>query len=116
MKVINGDNMNLHEKKCIACEGGVPPLTHDEIEPLYSCLNPEWEVIDAHHLRRVWTFDDFATALIFLNSAAQICEDEFHHADFEIGWGKVSTVIFTHKIDGLTESDFILAAKFDTLE
>ena len=66
-------------------------------------------------LFRVWNFDDFATALVFLNSAAQICEEEFHHADFEIGWGKVGAVIFTHKIDGLTESDFILASKFDQI-
>jgi len=78
-------------------------------------LNPSWEVVDAHHLQRNWEFDDFASALVFLNSAAQICEDEFHHADFEIGWGRVSAVIFTHKIDGLTESDFILASKFDQI-
>ena len=110
-----GIDMDLHEKSCKACEGGIPPLSHDEIEPLYASLNPSWEVVDAHHLQRNWEFDDFANALVFLNTAAQICEDEFHHADFEIGWGRVSAVIFTHKIDGLTESDFILASKFDQI-
>ena len=107
--------MELHEKKCVACEGGIPPLNHDEIEPLFATLNSDWEVIDAHHLQRNWQFDDFASALNFLNSAAQICEEEFHHADFEIGWGRVNAKIYTHKIDGLTESDFILAAKFDQI-
>ena len=107
--------MELHEKKCVACEGGIPPLNHDEIEPLFANLHSDWEVIDAHHLQRNWQFDDFASALNFLNSAAQICEEEFHHADFEIGWGRVNAKIYTHKIDGLTESDFILAAKFDQI-
>ncbi len=115
MKVTNGDKMELHEKKCKACEGGVPPLTHGEIEPLFASLNPAWEVIDAHHLQRTWEFEDFAGALNFLNLAAEICEEEFHHADFEIGWGKVNATIFTHKIDGLTEADFILASKFDQI-
>tara|TARA_B100000902_G_scaffold179200_1_gene172407 strand:+ start:9773 stop:10120 length:348 start_codon:yes stop_codon:yes gene_type:complete len=115
MKIINGDNMELHEKKCKACEGEILPLTHEEIELLYPSLDSAWEVVDAHHIRRNWDFNDFATALVFLNSAAEICEEEFHHADFEIGWGKVSAVIFTHKIDGLTESDFILASKFDQI-
>ena len=109
-------NMALNEKRCIPCEGGVPPLTHEEIEPFYAELNPEWKVVDAHHLERKWSFEDFATALDFLNKAGQICEDEFHHADFEIGWGRVNAVIYTHKIDGLTESDFILASKIDLLD
>ena len=84
MKATNGDKMELHEKKCEPCEGGVPPLTHEEIEPLFASLNPAWEVIDTHHLRRTWEFEDFAGALYFLNLAAEICEQEFHHADFEL--------------------------------
>tara|TARA_B100001996_G_scaffold147960_1_gene112695 strand:+ start:1771 stop:2106 length:336 start_codon:yes stop_codon:yes gene_type:complete len=107
--------MEIHEKKCEACEEGVPPLTHDQIEPLFADLNSAWEVVDAHHLERKWEFDDFADALKFLNAAAKICEDEFHHADFEIGWGRVNAKIFTHKINGLTEADFILASKFDQI-
>ena len=106
---------DLADKKCIPCEGGIPPLTHEDIEPLFSNLDQAWEVVDAHHLQRTWSFEDFATALEFVNAAGRICEDEFHHADFELGWGRVQVVIFTHKIDGLTESDFILASKLDRI-
>ena len=107
--------MSLHEKKCIPCEGGVPPLNSEEIKPLISQLGDGWEVVEQHHLQRTWGFEDFATALQFVNDAGEICEQEFHHADFELGWGRVKVMIWTHKIDGLTESDFILASKMDQL-
>ena len=108
--------LSLHEKKCIPCEGGVPPLNSKEIEPLISQLGDDWEVVEQHHLQRTWGFEDFATALQFVNDAGEICEQEFHHADFELGWGRVKVMIWTHKIDGLTESDFILASKMDQLQ
>ena len=107
--------LSLHEKKCIPCEGGVPPLNSEEIKPLISQLGDGWEVVEQHHLQRTWGFEDFATALQFVNDAGEICEQEFHHADFELGWGRVKVMIWTHKIDGLTESDFILASKMDQL-
>tara|TARA_B100001113_G_C20863425_1_gene515077 strand:+ start:284 stop:607 length:324 start_codon:yes stop_codon:yes gene_type:complete len=107
--------MNLHEKKCKSSEGEVSPLSNEEIKPLHALLNQSWEVVNDHHLHRNWEFNDFATALVFLNSAALICEEEFHHADFEISWGRVSAVILTHSLDGLTEADFILASKFDRI-
>ena len=107
--------LSLHEKKCVPCEGGIPPLNSTEIEPLISQLNDGWEVVEQHHLQRTWDFEDFATALQFVNQAGDICEQEFHHADFELGWGRVKVMIWTHKIDGLTESDFVLASKIDYL-
>jgi len=107
--------LSLHEKKCIPCDGGIPPLNSTEIEPLISQLDNDWEVVEQHHLQRTWGFEDFATALQFVNQAGDICEQEFHHADFELGWGRVKVMIWTHKIDGLTESDFVLASKIDHL-
>ena len=106
---------DLASKRCKPCEGGVPPLTEEEYEGYIPGIDNGWAVVDGHHLRRVWAFPDFLTALEFVNSAGAICEQEGHHADFEVGWGRVVAKIWTHKIDGLTESDFVLAAKFDQL-
>ena len=103
---------DLADKRCLACEGGQPPITEEQISELLPGLSQDWRVIDNHHLQREWGFPDFASALVFVNLAGGICEDEGHHADFEVGWGRVKAEIWTHKIDGLTESDFVLAAKF----
>ncbi|MBW3564810.1 MAG: 4a-hydroxytetrahydrobiopterin dehydratase [Acidobacteria bacterium] len=104
---------DLAEKHCIPCRGGVPVLTAEEIAPLLEQLEAGWTVIDDHHLEKEWVFSDFATALAFTNRAGAIAEEEGHHPDIELGWGRVKVTIWTHKIDGLTESDFILAAKID---
>ena len=104
---------SLSAKDCVPCKGGVPPLSEEESGAFLSQINDDWEVIENHHLTRTWTFPDFANAMDFTNSLGRICEEQGHHADFELGWGKVVAVIYTHKIDGLTESDFVLAAKFD---
>ena len=90
-------------------------MTVQEAEEMKSRVDADWDVIDGHHLARVWTFRDFESALDFVNAAGAICEQQGHHADFEFGWGRVKALIWTHKIDGLTESDFILAAKFDDI-
>ena len=103
--------MSLSDKKCIPCEGGVPPLSSEEIIPLLNQLDNQWNVINDHHLERIWEFSNFQTSLDFVNSAGAICEEQFHHADFDFGWGRAKVTIWTHKIDGLTESDFVLAAK-----
>ena len=105
----------LSQKSCKACAGGVPPLTEEERGEFLPQLNSDWSVIEGHHLERSWAFDDFVQALDFTNSAGAVCEEEGHHADFELGWGRVKALIWTHKIDGLTEADFILAAKFDNI-
>lgn len=104
---------DLADKNCVPCQGGVPPLTAAEIAPLAKQLGDGWSVVDNHHLRRVFTFPDFAQALAFTNAVGAIAEAEWHHPDLELAWGRVGVTIFTHKIDGLAEADFILAAKID---
>lgn len=106
--------MSLAEKHCIPCRGGVPALKGEALESLKSQL-PNWQVVDGHHLTRSFTFPDFKTALDFVNRAGAIAEEEGHHPDLLLSWGKVDVKTWTHKIDGLTESDFILAAKIDRL-
>lgn len=102
----------LAQKSCVPCRGGVPPLSGEELRRLEQQL-PAWKVVDGHHLRREYRFADFATALAFVNRIGAIAEHEGHHPDIELGWGRVAVTTFTHKIDGLTESDFILAAKIE---
>lgn len=109
------ESVSLHEKTCVPCQGGIPPLTIEEIKPFMQQLHDEWALIADHHIERVFSFDDFQTALNFVNAAGEICEAEDHHADFELSWGRAKVMIWTHKIDGLHESDFILAAKIDKI-
>ena len=109
------ETLDLHQKKCIPCQGGIPPLTALEIEPYIRQIHDDWKLIADHHIERVFSFNDFKSALEFVNQAGGICEEEDHHADFELSWGRVKIMIWTHKIDGLNEADFILAAKIDNL-
>ena len=102
----------LSEKTCVPCRGGVPPLTAEQIRPLAVQVE-DWHVINNHHIEREFRFPDFKTALDFTNKIGAIVEEQSHHPDICLGWGKVGVKIWTHKIDGLTESDFILAAKID---
>ena len=104
----------LAEKTCIPCRGGVPPLTTDQIRPLQPQVR-EWKVVNGHHLERQFAFPDFKSALAFVDHVGALAEDQGHHPDIFLAWGKVGVTIWTHKIDGLTESDFILAAKIDRL-
>ena len=105
----------LANRQCIPCRGGVPPLQGDEISGLLSQLQG-WEVVNEHHLRKEYRFADFAEAQHFVNRVGNIAEEQGHHPDICFGWGKAEIQIWTHKIDGLTESDFILAAKIDGIE
>ena len=104
----------LAERQCVPCRGGVPPLKGEEIRNLLAEL-PTWEAIDEHHLRREYRFKDFRQALDFVNRVGELAESQGHHPDICFGWGRAEITIWTHKIDGLTESDFVLAAKIDTL-
>jgi 4a-hydroxytetrahydrobiopterin dehydratase len=104
----------LAAKTCVPCRGGVPPLKASEIAPLAKELQG-WQVIEEHHLYKMYSFPDFRTALDFVNRVGNLAEEQGHHPDIKLAWGKVEITIWTHKIDGLTESDFILAAKIDTL-
>jgi 4a-hydroxytetrahydrobiopterin dehydratase len=105
---------DLAKKTCVPCRGGVPPLGGEELDALARQV-PGWEVVDGHHLRREFRFGNFRDALDFVNRVGDLAEEQGHHPDISLGWGRVGVVIFTHKIDGLTESDFILAAKVDAL-
>ena len=102
----------LAKKHCVPCRGGVPPLSGEPLTQL-SRQAPDWKVINEHHLTKTFVFPDFKTALAFVNRVGAIAEAEGHHPDITLTWGKVDVLTYTHKIDGLTESDFILAAKID---
>jgi len=102
----------LAEKTCVPCRGGVPPLTAEETRPLQAQVK-DWSVVNDHHIERQFKFKDFKTALDLVNKVGAIAEEQGHHPDIFLAWGKVEVRIWTHKIDGLTESDFILAAKID---
>jgi len=104
----------LANRTCVPCRGGVPPLAGVELEEL-SRQVPGWDVVNEHHLRRTFRFGDFRQALDFVNRIGELAEEQGHHPDIALGWGRVEVTIHTHKIDGLTESDFILAAKIDRL-
>ena len=108
---------SLAEKNCVPCRGGVPPLKGKELSDLHAQL-PEaaqWSVVDEHHLTRAYKFPDFRTALAFVNRVGELAEAQGHHPDILLAWGKAEITTWTHKVNGLTESDFILAAKIDGL-
>lgn len=104
--------MSLSEKHCVPCKGGVPPVQGEELKQLASQVSG-WQVVNAHHITKEFKFPDFAQALAFVNRVGAVAEAEGHHPDLELAWGRVGVKTWTHKIDGLTESDFILAAKID---
>jgi 4a-hydroxytetrahydrobiopterin dehydratase len=104
----------LASKTCTPCRGGVPPLAGEELEALAGQV-PQWKVVDGHHIVRAFKFSDFAQALAFVNKVGAIAEEQGHHPDILLSWGKAEVTTWTHSINGLTESDFILAAKIDNL-
>jgi 4a-hydroxytetrahydrobiopterin dehydratase len=101
----------LAEKECVPCKGGVPPLKGKALQDLSTKLGNGWRAVQEHHLEKEFTFKDFREALDFTNRVGEIAESQNHHPDIYLAWGKVKVTIWTHKIDGLTESDFVLAAK-----
>lgn len=105
----------LAQKQCVPCRGGVPPLQGGQIQELQGQLDDDWQVIDDHHLVREFRFKNFRQALDFTNRVGELAEEQGHHPDIFLGWGRVRVTVWTHKIDGLTESDFIFAAKVDRL-
>lgn len=104
----------LAAKKCVPCKGGVPPLKGEVLQVLQKQVEG-WDVVEEHHLLKTFKFPDFRKALDFVNRVGEIAEQEGHHPVITFTWGKVEIKIYTHKINGLTESDFILAAKIDAL-
>ena len=105
----------LAEKECVPCKGGTPPLKGVELQHLSAQLLRGWHVIDEHHLEKEFKFENFRDALKFTNRVGELAEHVSHHPDIYLAWGKVKLTIWTHKINGLTESDFIFAAKVESL-
>lgn len=105
----------LADQKCVPCKGGVPPLKGEELERLHRELDGGWQVVGEHHLEKEFKLKDFRQALDFTNQVGELAEEVDHHPDICMGWGKVKVTIWTHKIDGLTQSDFVFAAKVDRL-
>src|ERR1051326_1334755 len=105
----------LAEKECVPCKGNVPPLKGHELERFAKELGGGWRIENEHHLEKEYKFKDFREALEFTNRVGELAEAQGHHPDIYLAWGKVKLTIWTHKVNGLTESDFVLAAKADKL-
>jgi 4a-hydroxytetrahydrobiopterin dehydratase len=105
----------LAEKECIPCKGGIPPLEGEALARLHDELGGDWQLVDEHHLEKEYRFRNFVEALEFTNRVGALAEEVNHHPDIFLTWGRVKVSIWTHKIDGLTESDFVFAAKVERL-
>jgi 4a-hydroxytetrahydrobiopterin dehydratase len=105
---------DLASQNCVPCRGGIPPMKGVELRRIQQ-LVPDWKVVDEHHITRTFAFPDFKQALDFVNRVGEIAEHQGHHPDILLAWGKAEITMWTHKIDGLTHSDFIMAAKIDQL-
>ena len=108
-------NISLKTKKCIPCEGGAPPIAKEKIQKNLSHLKEGWRVDDDKKIQRIFKFKDFKQAIRFINKVANIAENEGHHPDMRIFYSKVIVELTTHAIKGLSENDFIVAAKIDAL-
>ena len=103
----------LAAKRCVPCRGGTEPLRGAALAALLAQLGGGWQVIDEHHLEKQFRFRDFAGALAFANEIGALADEQNHHPDLHVAWGRLGVTIWTHTIDGLTESDFVFAAKVD---
>ncbi len=106
---------DFSEKNCIPCKGGIPSLKGECLSVLMKEINDDWNLVEDHHLEREFKFPNFKEAWDYLNRVSEMSEEQDHHPDLELSWGRVKVTIWTHKIDGLTESDFVFAAKCDSL-
>jgi 4a-hydroxytetrahydrobiopterin dehydratase len=106
---------DLSHKHCLPCQGGTPPLQGKELNDLLAELHTGWQVVNEHHLEKKYPFSDFRQGLAFTNKLGELAEQEGHHPDICLTYSYVTVTLWTHKIDGLTESDFILAAKCDEI-
>jgi 4a-hydroxytetrahydrobiopterin dehydratase len=108
--------MELAQKKCKPCEGGIPALGIPEVENYLKQLNNNWKVEENKRITREWKFINFVHTMDFVNKVAQLAEEEGHHPVLHIGYGTCTVELWTHAIDGLSENDFILAAKIDRIK
>jgi len=106
----------LSKMECKPCRGGIPPMAEPELSSYLEQLGGDWRVVEGHHLENEYVFRDFRQALAFTNRIGELAEGVGHHPDLHLAWGKVKVIIWTHKIDGLSETDFIFAAKVDVLQ
>ncbi len=106
---------DLSSSKCTPCSDGAEPLQTDEFEDYSEEIDPEWDIVNGHHLERKFDFEDFQEALEFVNRVGEIAEEEGHHPNIEFTWGEATVKFYTHKIDGLHENDFIMASKVDDI-
>ena len=106
---------DLAARECVPCRGGIDPLRGAELERWHDMLGNDWQVIDGHHLEKTFKFADFVQALDFTNKVGALAEEVNHHPEISLTWGRVHISIYTHKIGGLAEADFIWAAKVDRL-
>ncbi len=103
----------LKNKKCKDCAKATAPLENEELVLLVTDLGGGWSLVNEHHIEKEFSFPNFKEALAFTIKIGELAEEEGHHPDIHLAWGKVRVVLWTHKVNGLTESDFILAAKID---
>ena len=113
--VMEQSKCSLTNRTCAPCQGSVEPLKGQNLNKLLDQLQDDWNVIDEHHLEKMFKFKDFKTALDFVNKVGELAESLSHHPDISLSWGKVKIKVFTHKIDGLHENDFIFAVKAQQL-
>jgi len=106
---------DLASRDCVPCKGDVPPLSGQALDDLAAQLDEGWNVVDGHHLEKEFRFGNFIDALAFTNRVGEMAEAQGHHPDLHLSWGKVRVEVWTHTIDGLTESDFVWAAKCERL-
>jgi 4a-hydroxytetrahydrobiopterin dehydratase len=106
---------SLADKQCIPCKGGTPPLLGEKLKALHDELGYSWNLVDEHHLEKEFKFKNFKEALEFTNKVGALAEEVNHHPDIYLSWGKVKITQWTHKIGGLSEADFVFAAKVDRL-
>ncbi len=107
---------DLSKKKCVPCEGNTPPLTPEAAAQLQKQLDGEWMIVDnTHLLTKHFTFKNFKQTMEFVNKVAAVAESEGHHPDLTVSYGGVTVELMTHAVGGLSENDFILAAKIDAL-
>jgi len=111
----SGRVRNLAARDCVPCAAGTPPLAHERLVELEAELGNDWTVVDAHHLEKEFEFEDFASALSFTNRVGELAEEVNHHPDIELSWGRVKLSIWTHTVGGLSESDFVWAARAQAL-
>lgn len=115
MSDIDPSGRDLAGQKCVPCKGGIPPLKGDQLKDYENQLGPGWDIIEEQFLEKEFKFKNFRQALEFTNKVGELAEQEGHHPDIYLAWGKVRIRIMTHKIGGLHQNDFILAAKIDTI-